>query len=164
MTPLSQLHLNIDNRVQHIRQNQADWLCTKSCDTCCRQLADLPQLTAAEWDLLRQGLAALPSEHQHSIRNKVATLPDQPTSPITCPLLDTITGACPVYPHRPVASRRYGFYVQREQEHNTTRKLRHVPAEAGANPGSSTYTEDCDGHARRRIGWTHPQSFSRRAP
>lgn len=115
MTPLSQLHQDIDDRVQHIRQDQPDWLCTKGCDTCCRQLADLPQLTATEWDLLRQGLAALPPEHQHSIRNKVAALPDQPTSPITCPLLDTTTGACPVYPHRPVACRSYGFYVQRDK-------------------------------------------------
>ena len=115
MPPLSQLHQDIDDHVQYIRQDQPDWLCTKGCDTCCRQLADLPQLSAAEWFLLRQGLAALPCEHQHSIRNKVAALPDQPTSPITCPLLDTTTGACPVYAHRPVACRSYGFYVQRDK-------------------------------------------------
>nr|HQU90608.1 YkgJ family cysteine cluster protein [Denitromonas sp.] len=81
MPPLSQLHQDIDDHVQYIRQDQPDWLCTKGCDTCCRQLADLPQLSAAEWFLLRQGLAALPCEHQHSIRNKVAALPDQPPSP-----------------------------------------------------------------------------------
>lgn len=37
-----------------------------------------------------------------------------PTRPVTCPLLDLSTGACPVYTHQPVACRTYGFYVQRD--------------------------------------------------
>ena len=36
------------------------------------------------------------------------------SSPVVCPLLDPVSGACPVYAARPVACRTYGFYVQRE--------------------------------------------------
>lgn len=34
---------------------------------------------------------------------------------VVCPLLDQVTGACPVYSQRPVACRTYGFYVQRDK-------------------------------------------------
>ena len=59
MTPLAQLHADIDVRVQTIREDRSDWLCGKGCDSCCRRLADVPQLTLAEWDLLREGLTVL---------------------------------------------------------------------------------------------------------
>jgi hypothetical protein len=44
MISLSLLHADIDTRVTNIRKNTADWPCAKGCDTCCRQLANLPQL------------------------------------------------------------------------------------------------------------------------
>lgn len=111
---LSQLHADVDDRVQAIRKDRTDWLCGKGCDGCCRRLSDVPRLTAAEWDLLRQGLAALPAERLHAIRRDTAALAGRAARPVVCPLLDRASGACPVYAQRPVACRTYGFYVQRE--------------------------------------------------
>lgn len=113
MAALTQLHDDIDVRVQSIREGRPDWLCGKGCDGCCRRLADVPRLTLAEWDLLREGLAELSPERLHEIRNKMAALASLQTQPVVCPLLDISTGACPVYAQRPVACRTYGFYVQR---------------------------------------------------
>lgn len=114
MTTLTQLHVDIDVRVQTIREDRSDWLCGKGCDRCCRRLADVPQLTVAEWDLLREGLTALPPERLREIRRDMAALTGQRSRPIICPLLDLSTGSCPVYAQRPVACRTYGFYVQRD--------------------------------------------------
>ena len=113
-TPLTRLHLDIDARVGSIRENRPDWLCGKGCDNCCRRLAAVPQLTATEWALLREGLAGLSPEQLHEVRQKMAALGAAPARPVICPLLDQITGACPVYAQRPVACRTYGFYVQRD--------------------------------------------------
>ena len=114
ISPLSQLNLAIDTRVQSIRENHPDWLCGKGCDQCCRRLAEVPQLTAAEWTLLQEGLATLAPAHRQEISEKMSALAKQTERPITCPLLDQSTGACPVYAQRPVACRSYGFYVQRD--------------------------------------------------
>ena len=111
---LAQLHVDIDVRVQTIRADRSDWLCGKGCDSCCRQLADVPQLTLAEWDFLREGLTDLPPERLYEIGRNMAALTSGRSRPITCPLLDLSTGACPVYIQRPVACRTYGFYVQRD--------------------------------------------------
>ena len=113
MATLAQLHVDIDVRVQTIRGDRSDWLCGKGCDNCCRQLADVPQLTLSEWALLRDGLADLPAERLQVIRENMAALPLQLSHPVICPLLDRSNGSCPVYNHRPVACRTYGFYVQR---------------------------------------------------
>ena len=113
MTSLSKIHTDIDARVQAIRGDHPDWLCAKGCDSCCRRLAEIPRLTAAEWDLLKEGLAALAPERLLEISQAMAKLPSQQTRPVVCPLLNRSTGACPVYAQRPVACRTYGFYVQR---------------------------------------------------
>ena len=107
------LHADIDTRVHSIRQDRADWPCAKGCDHCCRQLADVPQLTETEWNLLREGLAALSADRLAAIRDAIATLSAGHSRPVICPLLDRSSGACPVYLQRPVACRTYGFYVQR---------------------------------------------------
>lgn len=112
MTRLIQLHTDIDARVETIVKDHADWLCRKGCDGCCRRLAEVPRLTAAEWDWLRVGLATLSPELFGEISQRIAVLPK--SRPIVCPLLDQEAGACQVYAHRPVACRTYGFYVQRE--------------------------------------------------
>ncbi|PKO90730.1 MAG: zinc/iron-chelating domain-containing protein [Betaproteobacteria bacterium HGW-Betaproteobacteria-10] len=111
---LTQLHLDIDARVASIRENRPDWLCGKGCDLCCRRLAEIPPLTAAEWDLLQAGLAMLAPSQRQEIGGKISALTGQTARPIVCPFLDPSSGACPVYRHRPVACRSYGFYVQRE--------------------------------------------------
>ncbi|MEI7430237.1 MAG: YkgJ family cysteine cluster protein [Betaproteobacteria bacterium] len=112
---LRQLLLDIDSRVESIRENRPDWLCGKGCDGCCRHLAAVPQLTAAEWALLREGMTALPVERQEEIARKVSALSVRQSAPVICPILDNTTGACPVYAQRPVACRTYGFYVQRDK-------------------------------------------------
>lgn len=115
MPALIRLHQEIDARVASIRENHPEWLCGKGCDSCCRRLAAVPQLTAAEWELLRGGLAALAPEQLAVIHRNVADLAGQSSRPVVCPLLDRNTGACPVYAERPVACRSYGFYVQRDK-------------------------------------------------
>jgi uncharacterized protein len=115
MNTLTQLHVDIDVRVQTIRGNSSGWLCAKGCDSCCRRLADVPQLTSAEWDLLREGLSGLPPERLQQIRKDMAALTSHRSRPITCPLLELSAGICPVYAQRPVACRTYGYYVQRDK-------------------------------------------------
>lgn len=112
--PLTLLHDDIDARVGHIRDGHPDWLCAKGCANCCKRLADVPRLSAAEWALLREGLAALPAARLAQIGDDIAALATQSSRPLTCPMLDHASGACPVYAQRPVACRTYGFYVQRE--------------------------------------------------
>ncbi|MFT3847119.1 MAG: YkgJ family cysteine cluster protein [Propionivibrio sp.] len=111
---LYQLHADIDSRAQSIRENRADWPCAKGCDRCCHELAEMPQLTETEWMLLREELAALPDDQLAAIRGEIARLAEDESRPVTCPLLDRSSGACPVYRQRPVACRTYGFYVQRD--------------------------------------------------
>ncbi|MGZ5055865.1 MAG: YkgJ family cysteine cluster protein [Methylobacter sp.] len=112
MNALIQLHTDIEARVRAIRDDNPDWLCRMGCDGCCRRLAEIPRLTAAEWALLQDGLAALPPEQLQEIGRDIAALAEQTSRPIVCPLLDQSAGACLVYAHRPVACRTYGFYVQ----------------------------------------------------
>ncbi len=114
MNSLSQLHADIEARVQAIRDDHPDWLCGLGCDGCCHRLAEIPLLTEAEWDWLREGLAALPPEQLGEIGQDIAALAEQSSRPIVCPLLDRSSGACRIYAHRPVACRTYGFYVQRD--------------------------------------------------
>ncbi|PPK77635.1 putative zinc- or iron-chelating protein [Methylobacter tundripaludum] len=115
MNTLTQLHADIEARVRTIRDDNLDWLCRMGCDGCCRRLAEVPRLTAEEWDLLRDGLAALPPELLLEIGRNIAALAELSSRPIVCPLLDRSAGACLVYDHRPVACRTYGFYVQRDK-------------------------------------------------
>ncbi len=110
---LRRLHADIDARVGAIRESHPDWQCARGCASCCRQLADVPRLSAAEWALLKAGLMLLPAERLAAIRGKVAELAHTPSRPLVCPMLDELEGACQVYAQRPVACRTYGFYVQR---------------------------------------------------
>lgn len=115
MNILVQLHADIDARVRAIRGDYPDWLCRMGCDSCCQRLAEIPRLTNEEWDWLREGLVALPTESLREIELEVAALVEQPLRPIICPLLNRSAGVCWVYAHRPVACRTYGFYIQRDQ-------------------------------------------------
>ncbi len=113
MACLTQLHDDIDNRVHNILHDHPDWLCRKGCDHCCRQLANIPQLTPAEWALLKEGLQSLPAQQLREVASRLNNLPS--SRPFTCPMLELATGTCPVYAQRPVACRTYGFYIQRDQ-------------------------------------------------
>jgi Fe-S-cluster containining protein len=114
MNTIAQLHADIDARVTAIRDGHPDWLCRQGCDGCCRRLAEIPLITAAEWALLKEGLAALPPDLLEEIGQEIAALAGQSARPVVCPMLDREAGACRVYAHRPVACRTYGFYVQRD--------------------------------------------------
>lgn len=114
-TPLALLHAEVDARVQAIREQHPEWLCCRGCGSCCRRLADVPQLTKAEWDLLREGLAACTPKRILDIRQNIAALVDHQSGPVVCPLLDRAANLCLIYPQRPVACRTYGFYVQYDQ-------------------------------------------------
>ena len=74
---LNHLHSDIDDRVRAISEDNLDWPCRRGCDGCCRRLAEIPQLTMAEWDLLREGLLLLPLKQFHEIVSEVAELSDQ---------------------------------------------------------------------------------------
>ena len=115
---LTALHDDIDARVAAIRATHAEWPCAKGCDACCRRLAAVPQLTAGEWEMLRDALAALPAPELDGIARRVLALAAlaaaEVRAPVTCPLLDETSGACPVYAQRPVACRSYGYYAQRD--------------------------------------------------
>lgn len=115
MITLSGLHVDIDARVRIIRAEHPDWLCRSGCEGCCHRLAEIPQLSAAEWILLREGLSTLPQELLQGIRQDITALAKQRDRPIVCPLLDQSSGTCRVYLQRPVACRTYGFYVQRDK-------------------------------------------------
>ncbi len=114
LNTLHQLHDDIAARVKTISDDNQDWLCRIGCDGCCRRLAEIPRLTIEEWQWLKIGLAALPSDQLEDIKLDISSLAEQTSRPIICPMLNQTEGACRVYEHRPVACRTYGFYVQRE--------------------------------------------------
>jgi hypothetical protein len=91
---LSQLHTEIDLRVNAIRATTPDWLCRQGCDNCCHRLAEVPRLSAAEWEWLQAGLAALPKEQLQQIANDLTAWAEQTTRPLVCPMLDKTSGAC----------------------------------------------------------------------
>ncbi len=115
ITLLTIIHSDIDRRVDLIRAGQPDWLCRSGCEGCCHRLAEIPQLTAAEWALLWDGLSQLPEPLLRCIRQKVAALAEQQARPIVCPMLNQESGTCHVYLYRPTACRTYGFYRQRDE-------------------------------------------------
>jgi Fe-S-cluster containining protein len=107
---LLELHREIDSRTHEIASAHVTWPCRRGCDHCCRNLAELPRLTRAEWHFLEQGLARLPQDIQREIAARL-----QSPEPRVCPFLDRTAGSCLIYEHRPVACRTYGFYVERDR-------------------------------------------------
>ena len=101
----------IEQRTRAITTKRPDWLCHKGCDQCCRELAQPPEVTAAEWAFIQQGLAELAPAVQKEVAARIQALAQGSQGPITCPLLDDATGACLVYAQRPAMCRMYGFYA-----------------------------------------------------
>ncbi|NJD04957.1 MAG: YkgJ family cysteine cluster protein [Methylococcaceae bacterium] len=113
MTGLVQLFEDVEMRVASIRDAHGDWPCRSGCDGCCRRLAEVPWLTQTEWIWLQAGLSRLPPEQFRDIGRSIAVLAEKPSTPVVCPMLQRSDGTCRVYPHRPLACRTYGFYMQR---------------------------------------------------
>jgi Fe-S-cluster containining protein len=107
------LHAYVERRCAATLAAHAGWPCHKGCDLCCRRLARIPELTAAEMELLAHALKRLSPAEQHSAMARTEAL-QFASPPYTCPFLDPITGSCLVYQARPVACRTYGFYADRE--------------------------------------------------
>jgi Fe-S-cluster containining protein len=113
MTQLFQIQETVGLRVREITSGHADWPCRKGCDDCCRQLAEAPRVSSAEWRLIHAALKALPAEIAGAARRRIRESASA-VRPVVCPLLDAESGTCLVYEARPVACRSYGFYAERE--------------------------------------------------
>lgn len=151
---LFQLHAQIDARVQSIREQYPQWLCAKGCGSCCRRLAEVPELALAEWNLLQEGLQALPLARLDEIRKKLADLAAATARPVVCPLLDEVANICPVYAQRPLACRTYGFYVQRE--HGLYCKDIEAQEENGELPSVVWGNQDVIAQKQHRLGESRP--------
>lgn len=103
----------IEQRVFAIVSAQPVWPCEKGCDSCCRQLAQPPQVSAAEWVVVQQGLAQLEATVQADIAWRLRALSDGASGPVVCQFLDEQAGVCRIYHYRPAVCRMYGFYVSR---------------------------------------------------
>ena len=108
----------VAERALGIRAVRADWPCRRGCDACCRRLARAPELTAAEWARVDEGVAALAPDVRDAVLGRVDGLrrriQDGFAGPVVCPFLDTREGACLIYASRPLACRSYGFFVARD--------------------------------------------------
>jgi Fe-S-cluster containining protein len=87
----------------------------RGCGGCCQRLADVPQLTRAEWLVLREGIEALQPELRAAVLDRISALEEiagngEVPRHVTCPMLDTSgergEGTCLVYAlARPRAAR-----------------------------------------------------------
>jgi len=82
----------------------------KGCDSCCRRLADVPQLTLAEWELLREGLTGC--RRNDSMKSAATCALPPAFAPRRLPAADLATAPVLSIPSAG-ACRTYGFYVQR---------------------------------------------------
>lgn len=112
---LEDVYRRVDARAADIAGGHGWWPCRRGCDHCCRHLAAPLPLTALEWEVLWEGIQRLPPEVRREVRARVEDMASRgATRPYTCPLLDTETGACRVYAHRPLTCRSYGFAAARD--------------------------------------------------
>ena len=112
-TQLMDLYEQLDRRVEAILSQRPDWPCRLGCDACCRALGQLLEITEAEWNYLREGVAQLPPAVRAACEDAVLTAEPSSAGLYTCPFLNEETGGCRVYQHRPAACRMFGFYVSR---------------------------------------------------
>jgi Fe-S-cluster containining protein len=113
MTPLYQIQREIQLRTAETAAAHPDWPCRKGCDDCCRSLASVPRIAAAEWLPIARAIVALPPATAAEVRRRIRDSAGA-SRPVVCPLLDLASGACLVYDARPLACRAYGFYAERD--------------------------------------------------
>lgn len=118
------IYEDIARRARATTEAHAWWPCRRGCGGCCRWLADVPQLTRGEWEVLREGIAALAPEPRARVMEGIAALHELSANGalprhVECPMFesgdpsDPDQGYCLVYAHRPTACRTYGFYARR---------------------------------------------------
>ncbi|HVJ94746.1 MAG TPA: YkgJ family cysteine cluster protein [Labilithrix sp.] len=117
------IYEDIERRTQSTAAAHPWWPCRRGCGGCCRRLADVPQLTQAEWLYVREGIDALAPAVRGAVMERIARLEELVTTGslpphVTCPILDDSEGdgVCLVYRHRPAACRTHGFYARRADE------------------------------------------------
>jgi Fe-S-cluster containining protein len=115
------LFQRVDARVRELQAVRPGWPCGSGCDGCCKRLARVPELTLAEWELLRAALLALPEAQRRACLLRAMELEVQvrrsgDVGPLVCPLLDAARGTCLVYDARPLGCRTYGFYASHHHD------------------------------------------------
>lgn len=125
--------------------------CPQGCHTCCESYA-LPEVTPAEWELIKLALDHLPSEIQQRIQGQISQA--QQTSPVErprhqqpqarCPLL--LDGQCAVYGLRPLDCRLTGYSFSAAGE-------RPLPGLRSAQPNVLPYS--CAAEQERMLSELH---------
>jgi Fe-S-cluster containining protein len=113
LTRLYQIQEEVRRRADETVSRHPDWPCRKGCDDCCRSLASVPRVSAAEWAGIADAIRALPLDLAAAAMRRIRESATA-TRPVVCPLLDTDSGACLIYDARPIACRAYGFYAERQ--------------------------------------------------
>lgn len=99
---LEQFYLGFEILTDAVQQLHPSIPCRSGCSTCCEQGPPL-QVTALEWELMRQALSDLPEPQFQAIVARVEAY--QASQP--CPLLEQ--GRCSVYALRPFHCRAMGY-------------------------------------------------------
>lgn len=125
----------LTSRLQQLHPQIA---CPSGCHSCCESHA-LPDITPAEWELIKLALHALPDPIQQQLHGQIAEAlrlysPDQPRSQqpqARCPLL--LNGRCTIYGLRPLDCRLTGYSFSEAGE-------RPLPGLRSAQPPSLPYS------------------------
>ena len=110
---------SIAKRCSSITAERPWWPCTRGCADCCRRLADLPEMTAAEWERIEAALLELEKEVRAQLLagvERMLAAKRGGTQFVACAFLDDEAGACQIYEARPAACRTYGFFVAGPRE------------------------------------------------
>lgn len=118
---LQVLFAEVERRTAALSGAHRGWPCARGCGACCRSLARVPELTRAEWELVRDALAALPEEERTACSEGARALARAVRvrgreQRCQCPLFDPVRQTCRVYAARPLACRSYGFYAGRSHD------------------------------------------------
>lgn len=123
------LYYNLDYLCFAVDRAYPEIPCAKGCSHCCHN--QLFRVSEAEWQTVRQGLAAMPAETRAALLAKAremyaahrgtleamasywscgeALAPGlHESAPKSCPLL--VEGRCSIYAHRPAICRGYGYF------------------------------------------------------
>ncbi|MGV3525690.1 MAG: YkgJ family cysteine cluster protein [Candidatus Sericytochromatia bacterium] len=135
-------------RLQQIHPSIA---CPRGCSHCCESYA-LPEVTPAEWELIKLALDNLPPPIQQQLQKQIAEaqhtfpleVPRNQQPQARCPLL--LDGQCSVYGLRPLDCRLTGYSFSQAGE-------RPLPGLRGAQPSALPYS--CTQEQQRMLHELH---------